>query len=154
MLTLTAGRPRSRLERRRPSPWLPVGLSVRAVAVVVLLALAGPRPVLADQAVADYEASHSRYGWKAVCASWWESRNGDPGWMWNSTPWAGDHAKGYFGWLNKTFYGIALWGSPGNLDAEIEAFDRMLDADRGGEFFGLGGYGFRDGTGPCYRRAI
>lgn len=98
----------------------------------------------------DYILSHSRYGWKAVCVSRIETGSWTA--FYNRTPVGREHAQGYFGWLPSTFYGIAQWGQIMDLDAEIDAFDRMLDAHRGAEFYGLGGYAFRDGSGPCYRR--
>jgi hypothetical protein len=124
--------------------------SARRIAVLFALLLALTDTPAHGESYADYIATNSRYGWKAVCVSNIETG----GWtaFYNPVAWHGEHAQGFFGWLPSTFYGIAQWGAIMDLDAEIEAFDRMLDAHRGGEFYGLGGYAGIDGTGPCYRR--
>jgi hypothetical protein len=100
---------------------------------------------------APYIQARSRYGWKAVCVSRIET--GEWTAYWNPIAhgrWR-EHAQGYFGWLPSTFRTVSEQGDIMNLDHEIDAFDTMLDQDRGGEFYGLGGYGYKDGTGPCYR---
>lgn len=87
---------------------------------------------------ASYIASHSRYGWRAACVSRIETG----GWtaFYNPTPVgrAREHAQGFMGWLPSTFASVARPGARiMNLDDEIAAFDRMLDAGRGNEFAGV-----------------
>jgi len=100
--------------------------------------------------IPEYIGTHSRYGWKAVCVSRIETGSWTA--FYNPVAWHGEHAQGFFGWLPTTFYSVALPGERiGVLDDEIANFDRMLDRGRAREFYGLGGYRFVDGTGPCYR---
>ena len=98
--------------------------------------------------IPEYIGTHSRYGWKAVCVSRIETGSWTA--FYNSEAWHGEHAQGFFGWLPSTARSVGLYAIM-DLDEEIAAFDRMLDRGRGREFYGLGGYRFVDGTGPCYR---
>jgi hypothetical protein len=102
--------------------------------------------------VRDYIWKYSRYPAKADCVAWRESSWGRA--MFNPIPWGAlrEHAQGFFGWLPSTFRSVADWWMKlHDLESELIAFDRMLDAGRGSEFFSLGGYRFVDGTGEYYR---
>jgi len=53
-----------------------------------------PEPKLS---IPDYIATHSRYGWKAVCVSRIETGSWTA--FYNPQGWHGEHAQGYFGWM-------------------------------------------------------
>jgi hypothetical protein len=73
-------------------------------------------------------------GQRIYCIEGIESTHGR--WMFNPTPWAGEHAQGWLGFLPST---ARRWGAViGNRASEWDAAARMIAAGAGRQFYGVG----------------
>jgi hypothetical protein len=72
-------------------------------------------------------------GQRIYCVEAIESHHGAA--MWNPTPWYGEHAQGWLGWLPST---ARRWGVViGSRASEWAGAARMIAAGAGGQFFGI-----------------
>jgi hypothetical protein len=101
------------------------GLDARSYLIAVG-ELAAPRPVCGWPICGPL-------GQRIYCVEAIESHHGAE--MYNPTPWHGEHAQGFLGWLPST---ARRWGVViGNRASEWDAAARMVAAGAGRQFYGI-----------------